>query len=127
MGRRRPPTAVRHLVAAGETADRARFATLIEPAFSAVRVRPLADGTFHSALRSATAGDVRVSVVSGSPCVVTHGPGLVAPDGPAFLTVVLLRVGRAAVTQDGRHCMLGPGDLANHVTSRPYELTFWEP
>ena len=39
----------------------------------------------------------------------------------------LQRVGRAAVVQDGRHCMVGPGDLVNYVTSRPYEVTFWEP
>ena len=130
MTRHRPPSSgrpERHLVAAAETADRDRFATIVAPTFSAVRVRPLADGTFHSSLRSAVAGEVRVSVLSGSPCVVTRGPELIHLTDPAFLAVSLQRAGRAAVAQDGRHCMLGPGDLVNYVTSRPYEVTFWEP
>jgi hypothetical protein len=109
----------RHLVAAAATADRDRFATLVAPAFSAVRVRPLADGTFHSSLRTALAGEVRVSVLSGSPCVVTHGAELIHDADPGFLAVSLQRVGRAAVAQDGRQCMLGPSDLVNFVTSRP--------
>jgi AraC-like DNA-binding protein len=117
----------RHLVAAAEAGDGDRFAALIASTFAPVRVRPLADGTFRSSLRSAVAGDVRVSVVSGSPCVVTRDPDLIQYTDPAFLTVALHRAGRAGVVQDGRHCLLGPGDLVNYVTSRPYELTFWEP
>lgn len=130
MIRHRPPSSgrpARHLVATGATGDRDRFATLVAPAFSAVRVRPLADGTFHSSLRTALAGEVRVSVLSGSPCVVTHGAELIHDADPGFLAVSLQRVGRAAVAQDGRQCMLGPSDLVNYVTSRPYEVTFWEP
>ncbi|MFC4942970.1 helix-turn-helix domain-containing protein [Pseudonocardia sp. GCM10023141] len=118
---------VPHLVDAAETMDRDRFATLVAPTFSAVRVRPLTDGTFRSSLRSAVAGDVRVSVLSGSPCVVTRGPDLVHAGDPAFLSVSMQRIGRSAVAQDGRRCLLGPGDLVNYVTSRPYEVTFWEP
>ena len=57
----------RHLVAAGEAGDGARFAALVAPTFAPVRVRPLVDGTFRSSVRSAAAGDVRVSVVGGSP------------------------------------------------------------
>jgi hypothetical protein len=63
MTRHRPPSSgrpARHLVAAAATGDRDRFATLVAPTFSAVRVRPLADGTFRSSLRSALAGEVRV-------------------------------------------------------------------
>ena len=117
----------RHLVAVAEAGDGARFAALLAPSVGPVRVRPLADGTFHSSLRSATAGEVRVSVMSGSPCVLTRDPDLIDPADPAFLTVTLHRTGRAGVAQDGRHCLLGPGDLVNYVTSRPYEVTFWEP
>lgn len=117
----------RHLVAAGEAGDRDRFATLVAPTLSTVRVRPLTDGTFHSSLRSAVAGDVRVSVLSGSPCVLTRGPDLIHPADPAFLSASMQRIGRSAVAQDGRRCMVGPGDLVNYVTSRPYEVTFWEP
>ena len=117
----------RHLVAVAEAGDGARFAALLAPSVGPVRVRPLADGTFHSSLRSAMAGEVRVSVMSGSPCVLTRDPDLIDPADPAFLTVTLHRTGRAGVAQDGRHCLLGPGDLVNYVTSRPYEVTFWEP
>ena len=117
----------RHLVAAGEAVDGARFAALVAPTFAPVRVRPLVDGTFHSSVRSAAAGDVRVSVVGGSPCVVARDADLIHPTDPAFLSVTLQRAGRATVAQDGRHCLLGPGDLVNYVTSRPYEVTFWEP
>ena len=45
----------RHLVAAGEAGDGARFAALVAPTFAPVRVRPLVDGTFHSSVRSAAA------------------------------------------------------------------------
>jgi hypothetical protein len=73
-----------HLVAAAESGDGARFATLLAEAAAPVRVRPSTDGAFHSAVRSALAGDVRVSVVSGSPCTVTRGPaGRVAVIAPA--------------------------------------------
>jgi AraC-like DNA-binding protein len=120
-----PP--VRPLVAVAESVDRDRFAAAVAPTFAAVRVRALTDGTFRSSLSSAVAGDVRVSVLSGSPCVVTRDAELIRPTDPAFLTVSMQRIGRSAVAQDGRRCMLGPGDLVNYVTSRPYEVTFWEP
>ena len=112
---------------AAECVDGDRFAALIASTFAPVRVRPLVDGTFRSSVRSAVAGEVRVSVVSGSPCVVTRDLGLINPTDPPLLTVALHRAGRAGVVQDGRQCLLGPGDLVNYVTSRPYELTFWEP
>ena len=64
-------SALRHLVSVGESGDGDRFAALITPTFAPVRVRPLTDGAFRSSVRSAVAGEVRVSVVSGSPCVVT--------------------------------------------------------
>ncbi|GEL23660.1 AraC family transcriptional regulator [Pseudonocardia sulfidoxydans NBRC 16205] len=117
----------RHLTAAAEVDDRDGFASLLGSTFAPVRVRPLADGTFRSSLRSAAAGEVRVSAMSGSPCVVTRDADLIRASDPGFLTVALHRAGRAAVAQDGRHCLVGPGDLVNYVTSRPYELTFWEP
>lgn len=117
----------RHLVAVAEAGDADRLAALLAPSLAPVRVRPLTDGLFHSAVRSAVAGEIRVSVVSGSPCILTRGPELIDPADPASLMVVLHRVGRAGVTQDGRHCLLGPGDLVNYVTSRPYEVVFWEP
>ncbi|RTL68646.1 MAG: helix-turn-helix domain-containing protein [Pseudonocardiaceae bacterium] len=121
------PRPLRPLTAAADSDDRERFASLLGSTFAPVRVRPLADGSFRSSLRSAVAGEVRVSVMSGSPCVVTRDADLIRASDPGFLTVVLHRSGRAAVAQDGRHCLLGPGDLVNYVTSRPYELTFWEP
>lgn len=117
----------RPLVAVGATVDHDRFATLVAPTFSAVRVRPLTDGTFHSSMRSAVAGHVRVSVLSGSPCVVTRDAELIRQADPAYLTVSMQRIGRSAIAQDGRRCMVDPGDLVNYVTSRPYEVTFWEP
>jgi AraC-like DNA-binding protein len=130
MGSQVPATTgapTRHLVAVAETADGDRFAALLAPSLAPVRVRPLTDGIFRSSVRSAVAGEVRVSVMSGSPCVLTRGPELIDPADPASLTVVLHRVGRAGVAQDGRHCLLGPGELVNYVTSRPYEVIFWEP
>jgi AraC-like DNA-binding protein len=117
----------RHLTAAAEADDREGFASLLGSTIAPVRVRPLADGEFRSSLRSAIAGEVRVSVMSGSPCVVTRDADLIRASDPGFLSVALHRSGRAAVAQDGRHCLLGSGDLVNYVTSRPYELTFWEP
>ena len=108
--RRHPPTVLpqtrdrrwrmgsRPSVAAGEAGDGARFAALVAPTFAPVRVRPLVDGTFHSSVRSAAAGDVRVSVVGGSPCVVARDADLIHPTDPAFLSVTLQRAGRA----DGR-------------------------
>lgn len=130
MGSHRPLVSVQpqlHLVAAADTGDRARFATLLAEVSAPVRVRSLTEGAFHSALRSAVAGDVRVSVVSGSPCVVTRGPDLIGIEDPALLVIALPRTGRAMVEQDGRRCLLGPGGLVNYVTSRPYEVTYWEP
>ena len=104
MSSRRPPPSertARHLVAAGEAGDGVRFAALVAPTFAPVRVRPLVDGTFRSSVRSAAAGDVRVSVVGGIPCVVTRDAGLIHPADPAFLSVTLQRTGRATVARTG--------------------------
>ena len=115
------------LVAVAESDDGDRFAAHLARSLAPLRVRPLVDGTFRSSVRSAAAGEVQVSVVSGSPCVLTRSADLIDPADPAFLAVALQRTGRAGVAQDGRHCLVDPGDLVNYLTARPYEVTFWEP
>lgn len=44
-----------------------------------------------------------------------------------MVKVALHLAGKAGVEQDGRQCLLAPGDLVNYTTSRPYELRFWDP
>lgn len=96
-------------------------------AFAPMRVRPIAPGTFTSALRATSAGDVVISRITGTPCHVRRDPRLISSTDPALVKVALHAYGRAGVEQHGRQCLLTPGDLVNYVTDQPYDLHFWEP
>ncbi|GHF53352.1 AraC-like DNA-binding protein [Amycolatopsis bartoniae] len=104
----------------------ASFEALASAAFAPLRVRPLAPG-FAGSIRAASAGDVVVTRIRCAPCRVERPPGLITSGDRDLVKVTVLAAGRSEVEQDGRRCVLGPGDLVNYDTGRPYRLTFPEP
>ncbi|PXY22736.1 helix-turn-helix domain-containing protein [Prauserella muralis] len=105
----------------------ASFEASASTAFAPLRIRPLGPGPFTGALRAATAGDVVVTRIRCGPCRVQRLPSLITSADPDLVKVTVLTAGRGEVEQDGRRCVLGPGDLVNYATDRPYQLTFTEP
>ena len=131
MTQHRPPSSgrpERHLVAAAATGDRDRFATLVAPD---VRGGPGAAAGRRDVpqLPAQCGGRRRAGLGAERQPVRGHARPRAHPSRPipGSSPSRCSGSGRAAVAQDGRHCMLGPGDLVNYVTSRPYEVTFWEP
>ncbi|WP_163569901.1 cupin domain-containing protein [Fodinicola feengrottensis] len=103
------------------------FQTAASQAFAPLKIAPAGRGDFRNSFRSAAAGDVRVTRITGAPCTVLRTPALIGSSDPELVKVALHATGTARVEQDGRQSLLHPGDLVNYVTSRPYKLTFTEP
>jgi len=105
----------------------ASFEALASEAFAPLRVRSLRAGAFTGTIRAARAGDVVVTRIRCAPCQVRRLPRLITSTDRDLVKATVLTAGRGRVEQDGRRCLLGPGDLVNYATDRPYELTFTEP
>jgi AraC-like DNA-binding protein len=103
------------------------FQSAASRAFAPLKVAPSGRTNFPNAFRSAAAGDIQVTRITGSPCTVMRTPGLICSSDPELVKVALHARGRAGVEQDGRRSLVRPGDLINYVTNRPYRLTFPEP
>ncbi|MDI2030307.1 helix-turn-helix domain-containing protein [Saccharopolyspora sp. TS4A08] len=94
--------------------------------FAPLRIRPLRPGPFPNSLRAASAGDVAVTRIRCAPCQVRRTPRLIGSGDRELVKVTMLTAGRGEVEQDGRRCVLTPGDLVNYDTDRPYRLRFPE-
>jgi AraC-like DNA-binding protein len=63
-------------------------------------------------------GAMQVSRVQAGPQAVTRSKRLMARDGNGFLILTLQRRGTAVKEQDGRECLIGPGDFSISDSSR---------
>ncbi|MEB3371947.1 AraC-like ligand-binding domain-containing protein [Saccharopolyspora mangrovi] len=95
--------------------------------FAPLRIRPLRPGPFRSSLRATSAGEVAVTRIRCAPCQVRRTPRLIGSGDRDLVKVTMLTEGRGEVEQDGRRCVLTPGDLVNYDTDRPYQLNFPAP
>lgn len=92
--------------------------------FAPLRIRPLRPGPLPNSLRATIAGDVVVTRIRCAPCHVRRSHRLIGSGDRELVKFTLMIAGRAEIEQDGRRCVLTPGDLVNYGTERPYRLTF---
>lgn len=102
------------------------FQTAASQAFVPVRVRVPAGSGFRATLGGGTLNGVSVGRIASTPCSVHRDARLIGSTDPEMVKAVLIRGGRAGVEQDGRQCVLRPGDLVTYDTIRPYELRYWD-
>ncbi|MER5220159.1 helix-turn-helix domain-containing protein [Streptomyces flaveus] len=75
---------------------------------------------FTGAVRSTSLGHLQVSSVRSVTQEVMRTDALLQRDGKRYLQVGLVRSGEAHVVQDGRACLLRPGDFVLYETERPF-------
>lgn len=75
---------------------------------------------FTGEVRSSRLGHLQVSSVRSVTQEVMRTDALLKRDGGRFLQVGLVRSGEAHVVQDGRACLLRPGDFVIYETDRPF-------
>jgi AraC-like DNA-binding protein len=103
-----------------------QFEVLASEVFVPLRVRPLSPTAFAGSIRVTRTDDVVVTRIRCAPCRVERLPRLIGSNDRDLVKVTVLTSGRLEVEQDGRRCVLAPGDLVNYATSRPYTLNFTE-
>lgn len=94
----------------------------ISPRFGPLRITAPADLPFHTDMASASIGPMGIIRFTHSPGQVRRLPQLINSGDPRLILVTLQRRGHAIVSQDGRQCQPGPGDLVAYDTSRPYDI-----
>ena len=82
---------------------------------------------FRYEFDSARADDVVFARISTSPCTVRLASRLIGSGDPEEIKLVLQTAGRSEFEQDGRQCVLAPGDLSVFASDRPYAFTLVEP
>lgn len=87
----------------------------------------VAGSAFEAQLRSAAFGPVALAVIQGRPHRVTRSASLVAEGDPDAILLYLVTRGSVVLDQDDRTCLLPPGILAFHDTSRPSSFEGLDP
>lgn len=96
-------------------------------AFAPLRIAPLDVRDYPTRISASTADDIVVTRIASGPCLVQRTRRIIASTDPDLVKVALHVSGKAGVEQDGRQTMLRPGDIVSYLTTRPYELKFFEP
>jgi AraC-like DNA-binding protein len=87
--------------------------------FFPVGLAPNGPLPFDAQLTGGRVGAVAVCSITGAPHIARRTARMVARGDPDSILLYLLRNGSCRIEQDDRSCVLGPGDLAMHDTSRP--------
>ncbi|WP_406430204.1 helix-turn-helix domain-containing protein [Streptomyces sp. NBC_01589] len=74
---------------------------------------------FEARLTGGRVGAVAVRSIIGAPHTARRTSRMIAEGDPDCILLYLLRNGSCRIEQDDRSCVLGPGALAFHDTSRP--------
>ncbi|WP_445227882.1 AraC-like ligand-binding domain-containing protein [Corynebacterium sp. H130] len=101
--------------------DLAGWRTAVNEHFGRIEISAPAD--FSASMSVARLGDVSLMDMSTTAHTVTRS----ASDADPFCKLSLQLEGTSTMTQDGRTCVLEPGDLALYVTQRPYSLAYDSP
>lgn len=83
-----------------------------------VQVDHLLEPSFVALLKSAELGAVAVRSIQGPPHRAIRTSQMISASDPECILVYLLTSGAAQIEQDGRQCLLRPGELACHDSSR---------
>lgn len=95
------------------------WSTGIAEYFFPVHIEAVGAPTLDLRLASGQIGPVGVRFIQGLPHRVARTAEMIAMADPQCVLLYLLIRGLARVEQDGRSCLLQPGDLACQDTSRP--------
>lgn len=103
-----------------------KFQAAASQAFVPLRIGVPREAGFHASFGGASINDLPATHISGTACSVRRDARTIGSADPELVKVALHRRGRAGVEQDGRQCLLQPGDLVAYDTTRPYELRYWD-
>ena len=87
--------------------------------FFPMHVESVGPRPFEARLTGGQVGAVSVRSIIGPPHRVGRTSRMISQGDPDCILLYLLRSGSCRIGQDDRSCVLGPGDLAIHDTSRP--------
>lgn len=87
--------------------------------FFPVALQPAAQQSFEARLTGGRVGPIGVRSIAGAPHSATRTARMVAAGDPASILLYLVRAGTCRIDQDDRSCVIGPGELSIHDTSRP--------
>src|SRR5260370_23195015 len=97
-----------------------RWKDLIRENFVALDIAADRDTAFAGGVRSSLLAHLEVSDVRSITQDAIRPRGLARCDDTSYLQVGLVTEGTAVLRQDGRECVLRPGDFALYATSRPF-------
>jgi AraC-like DNA-binding protein len=95
------------------------WSTGIAERFFPMRVDTVLAPTFDARLVGGRIGPVAVGSIQGRPHRVVRTSAQIAAGDPECILLYLLTRGAVRIEQEDRSCLLRPGDLACHDTSRP--------
>ncbi|MQA07791.1 MAG: helix-turn-helix domain-containing protein [Pseudonocardiaceae bacterium] len=111
-----------------EAYDRiAHFERAVSEIFAPLRLCPDDPITFDNAVRCVSIGDVVIASITGQPGGVLREPSRISSTDPELVKIAWHQQGYSGVEQDDRRCVVRPGDLVAYHTTRPYQLSNWEP
>ena len=102
----------------------ARWREIIGESFAALQLSAPDEAGFRADLRTVLLEDVHLFDMATGPHDVVRTAELVARDTGAYCKLSLQLEGTVELSQDGRACVLEPGDLGLYVADRPYRLRY---
>ena len=94
------------------------WSTGIAEHFFPMRVESVGSTPFRARLTGCSLGSVTVRSITGAEHSVSRNHRQIAQGDPDGFLLYMLRRGSCRITQDDRSCVLAPGDVAVHDTSR---------
>lgn len=100
---------------------------VIAGSFAALEITSPSESSFRGSVREVALGDVHMFDMVADPQTVVRTAELVEQDQGEYFKLSLQLEGECTLRQDGRECVLRPGDLGLYVAYRPYELVYSQP
>lgn len=105
----------------------ARFRAVASEAFGRLHIETESPGDFSALFRVAQVGEISLFHMKTPPHTVERQREDINPTDRPHCKLSLQLDGSTILRQDGRDCVLRPGQLALYVTQRPYELIYPDP
>lgn len=113
--------------ASAQQLDLDQWRAAIRRSFAALEITAPDEERFQANLRSVELDDVHLFDMTTDAHRVVRTAQLVEQDQGEYFKLSLQLEGECILRQDGRECVLRPGDLGLYVAYRPYELDFRGP
>lgn len=118
-----------HSVGTDETfrSDLSSWTREVSESYGGLKVIATGRDTCKGSLKERKLDQLRLVEVFGTPQIFQRTPGLIAKRPVETLTLSLMISGTSRLFQDGRSCVLEPGDFCLLESARPYRFEFLEP